>query len=683
MVVRHETLKGVHLWGAIVCFMYFASFVFINFSIYHLSFLLASFLMLFNNYWLIRRGYYSVATYLFMFITNGLTFMFDDGIGSPTAGYVMYTPLMLCNLFVTSPKDRRQQTIAISATLITILLINYSNVSPRLNRVIYPESYQYYITVFHTGCGILMSFVMIHLLRKAWQEAIVKLKESKAKLESSEQLLNSINQNIDLGIFRADAVANKMTYANRALLKLFGYDSVEDVMVLGPQNLVVNHEDWNLMLIELLREGKVKNKEIEYLRKDGSRFWGLCAINILNDPEGNVIFDGSIQDISEMKNLRDEIISAREMAESYSNAKSLFLSSMSHEIRTPINTVVGASNLLLRANPREDQMENILLLHTAGTSLISLIDTILDISKIELNVIDFKEIPVDIHQLILDVASLHSFELQRKSIEFSFKADREAYLVLTDPTQLSKVITNLLSNAIKFTPKGSIIVSVDVKQETEGSLVLKVSVSDTGIGIPESSQKKIFDWYNQGEKDISRKYGGSGLGLAITRSILQKMNSEIEFTSEQGKGSVFSFELELRKQIGSQIINNLDVNSEIELSGRRILLVDDNEFNKIIIRQFLVSWGVNFEQCESGREAISLLKEQSFDLVLMDLHMPDLDGIETTKIIREFNKDIPIIALTADVFSETKQKIIYAGMNDFISKPFEPEALFNKLKLFC
>lgn len=491
----------------------------------------------------------------------------------------------------------------------------------------------------------------------------------------SQQLLNSINQNISEGIYRQEK-NGKLVYLNKSFVSLFGYLSADEILRLNTPFIFKDEIDKKILADELEKNGFFSNKEIRFIKKDGAFFWGLISCRLINDEKGVQFYDGAIRDITQIKQIEQELIIAKNVAEKASIAKSEFLSNMSHEIRTPMNSVIGISNILLEEDPRADQLENLNLLKFSAETLLGLINNILDFSKIESGKIELEEIPIDINVLVNSIIQSHTIEAKQKSIDLNYTSVVTG-IYLTDPTYLSQILNNLLSNAIKFTENGYVKLTVSVVDYTFETSTLYFSIKDTGIGIDENKLPLIFDSFAQENRDTTRMYGGTGLGLTITKRLLEMMDSNIEVLSEKGKGSTFSFKLKLHKS--SDIFKKQIEYKGNELDGMNVLLVEDNQMNVLLIKKILTRWKANIDIANSGNIAIQNVRNKKYDLILMDLHMPEMDGYETTKNIKSTNPDIPIFAITADAFSETKAKALATGMCDFITKPFNPDELYTKI----
>jgi signal transduction histidine kinase/CheY-like chemotaxis protein len=374
---------------------------------------------------------------------------------------------------------------------------------------------------------------------------------------------------------------------------------------------------------------------------------------------------------------------ARQEAEQGLIAKSEFLSTMSHEIRTPLNAVIGMSHLLLKNNPRKDQIEEIDVMLFSANNLLAIVNDILDYNKIEAGKISFEHIEMDVVSIARNIVSGLQGSAQDKDLDLKMQVDSTLKNKLFgDPTRLSQVITNLVHNAIKFTQEGSVLLGIEVMEQTETIIVLQIYVKDTGIGISPENQKIIFERFTQADSSTSRGFGGTGLGLAISKRILELQNSSLSLSSEPGKGSTFYFIQTFEKSIAipeQQDTQKLPREDDKPLTGVHILLVEDNVMNVVVAQKYLERWGATIDVATNGLEALDKLDTTKHKLVLMDLHMPVMDGYEATRKIRSKGMLVPVIALTANLPKEIEDKVIESGITDFVVKPFLPDELYRKV----
>lgn len=435
-------------------------------------------------------------------------------------------------------------------------------------------------------------------------------------------------------------------------------------------------------------EGEVLSKEEDsFERIDGRRDWIKWEIRPWYEKEneiGGVVMFTEV--ITDQKDAKEALIKAKEQAEQAAIAKSQFLSTMSHEIRTPMNAVIGYTHLLMQ-NPRPDQVNRLRTLKFSAENLLVLINDILDFNKIEAGMIQFEKVDFSVKELISNIKEAMLQKASEKGIQLRLLIDEglpEA--VIGDPVRLGQVITNLVSNAVKFTNKGKVVISAMQSYQDSEKTGIQFDVMDTGIGIPKEQHKYIFESFTQASSDTTRRYGGTGLGLAITRRLLELQGSSISLKSEPGEGSTFSFELFFLNS--SCIIQKpvIVTGFKDSLKGLRLLIAEDNHINVLLAQEFLFQWDVECDVAENGLIALELIQTNDYDLVLMDLQMPEMDGYETTKKVRELNgnkyRDLPIVALTASAMLNIQDKAFTVGMNDYISKPFNPDELYMKIRKY-
>ena len=385
------------------------------------------------------------------------------------------------------------------------------------------------------------------------------------------------------------------------------------------------------------------------------------------------------------RRMLDNLITARKRAEEAAFSKQQFMSTMSHEIRTPLNEVIGITNLLYQGNPREDQMEYINTLRFSANHLLTLVNDILDYNKMEAGKIVFEKTEFDLVSMLEDIKRSYSHRAKEKGISFNVEKSADLPVSLIgDPVRLNQIISNLLSNAMKFTDTGGVTLKASVKERQNNRAILEFSVTDTGIGIASEKLEEIFESYAQASADTTRKYGGTGLGLAICKRLVDLQGGTISVVSEPDKGSIFRFSIEYSlPDTDTKITDQSTVDMMKELVGKKILVAEDNKINFFVANKFLESWGVIVTHVENGSLALEEINKNEFDLVLMDLHMPVMDGIEATRIIRNSaDKKIsgmPIVALTAAVMSEAHDKIDNLAINDYVLKPFKPKDLYDRI----
>jgi PAS domain S-box-containing protein len=501
-------------------------------------------------------------------------------------------------------------------------------------------------------------------------------------LKKSEEKYRSIIENMSLGLIEVDAHEN-IIEANQTFCDLSGYtyDELVGNNAISLFNIAEDEIEVNQVTIRR-QSGIYDAYEKQVVVKDGSIRWWLISGAPIFDNDGN--FKGSVGihfDITKQKELEAELRKAKDDAERSNMAKELFMANMSHEIRTPMNAVLGIGSLLSKTEMNQQQSFYLKTIQTAANNLLVIINDLLDFSKIEAGKIAFEEIGFDVYETVQNSIQVlkHKAEEKGLAIHFDF-SEAIAPVLIGDPYRINQVLMNLLSNAIKFTEKGFVALSCMLEQDTPNEQFLVFKVVDSGIGISEDFLYQLFDKFAQEDRSITRKYGGTGLGMSISKQLVELMGGTIQVDSKKSQGSTFEIHLRFKKGSTADLLlpeSTEDLNTDI-LIGTKILLAEDNEMNRLLASTVLGQYGVLVTEAKDGAEAVLAMQQQSFDLILMDLQMPNKDGFEATRQIRnDLASTIPIIALTANAYKEEEVRCLNAGMNDFLSKPFEEEALIQ------
>lgn len=389
-----------------------------------------------------------------------------------------------------------------------------------------------------------------------------------------------------------------------------------------------------------------------------------------------------------VKQVEAELKVERDRAEKMSAAKGEFLANMSHEIRTPMNGVIGTLQLLEDTSLDESQTEYVRTAHKSADALLSILNDILDLSKIEAGKLDIEIIQFDLREVISDLVTLHALKAEQKGVILRSEIDAALpKLINGDPTRIRQILINLISNAMKFTNEGEICVRLSVTQSDEEHISVTVEVQDTGIGIDEVAQKKLFTAFTQADGSTTRKYGGTGLGLAIVRQLVSLMYGELGVQSKPGEGSTFWFVLPLGVVIGSDTVETATTEQQVDetpLSGR-VLLVEDNPVNQMVASKMLEKIGIDSVIANNGIEALDMLQQEEVFAVLMDCQMPQMDGFEASRKLRERESKnasprMPVIAMTANVMEGDRERCLQAGMDDYLGKPVKIDELEAKMR---
>jgi signal transduction histidine kinase len=393
-------------------------------------------------------------------------------------------------------------------------------------------------------------------------------------------------------------------------------------------------------------------------------------------------------ELEQRKIIQKELSGIKQIEAEAVDAKKQFLSTMSHEIRTPLNAIINTINLLISEEPRKDQLEDMDVLKFSAENLLQLINEILDYSKIDAGKIEFEEIEFNLRKLISGIKKSLQYGMVKNGtiLEFYIEENVPA-LLIGDSVRLAQIFFNLVGNALKFTEQGKVVVTAGVSQEEDDWVELAFVVSDTGIGIPEEKLKHVFEAFTQASASVTRVYGGTGLGLAITKMLVEGQGGRIEVKSKPNEGSVFSVFLKFKKSKKRQPEETPVKSTELQsLEGMNVLVVEDNLINQNIVSRLLLKWNAKTDTADNGMVAVQKVKEHQYQLVLMDLHMPEMSGYEATQKIREMDgeyyKTLPILAVTASAFAEDRRKICASGMNGYIIKPFHPAELNSKISYF-
>ncbi len=519
-------------------------------------------------------------------------------------------------------------------------------------------------------------------------ENITGLKEAEIQIQ---RLLAAVDQSAN-SIVITD-LDGKIIFVNSFFEKITGYTK-QEALGNNPKILKTEfhspeyyNEVWNKISNGLVWDGEFLNK-----RKDGTNYWEKAVISPVKDKNGKIINYVAIKyDITDMKKVNEEIIKARIEAENANKAKSLFLASMSHEIRTPMNSILGFTDLLRSATSlTPEQSEYVLTIGSSAETLLALLNDILDISKIESGGLILESSVINLPEIIKNIYSLFHKSASDKGIDFSFEIDPGIpEFLIGDKIKLGQIITNLVNNAIKFTPKGYVKIILELMYDLEGYACVLFKIKDSGIGISADESSNLFKPFSQADSSTTRRFGGTGLGLSISKKITTAMDGEIFFLSRPDVGSSFIVIISFKKA-GADIKNKelfeAGISAETDNSDISILICEDNQVNIRLMEAYLGKWGFNYDKALNGSEALDLFFKKTYDVILMDVQMPVMDGYEAVKRIRESEKaegrHVPIIAMTANAMEGDREICLAAGMDEYISKPVRKHELLEKLMKF-
>ena len=504
-------------------------------------------------------------------------------------------------------------------------------------------------------------------------------------------IANAINANDDTNFEATKKILKQLSVAheknnniNKSQYFLKKYVTFSDSITknfirFDPENMIDKVQfDQQLKTIEQLdKEKKVQQKTLRFSKLIS--ILSIALISILSLLSLSLYKNNKIR-ISTNKLLKEnnkELITQKERAESASKARADFLSTVSHELRTPLNAINGITYLLLQEKPRASQLNYLKSLEFSGNYLLHFINDILEINRLESDKVNVEKIDFNLKKLTDNISNSFKEFIKENNINYHLNFDNEIPNNLKgDPTKLSQIIINLLNNAIKFSKNGDVWFTIKNVSNHPTIIKLQFIIKDNGIGIAEDKLDTVFESFSQGSVEINRTYGGTGLGLSIVKKILEIMGSDIQLYSESGKGSTFTFELEFEGSYVPELVIETPAPTIEFLQQKRILLVEDNKINQMITKKMLEKKGISCVIIDNGEDAILDAQTNKYDLILMDVHLPGINGTEATTEIRKFDSKTPIIALTAISLNENKETLLSYGMNEVITKPFEPEHFY-------
>jgi PAS domain S-box-containing protein len=531
-------------------------------------------------------------------------------------------------------------------------------------------------------------FLEGHYRGHLWEYAdITEQHRSQELLRKSEEKYRGIMDNMELGLMEVDN-DQKIIRAYERFCKMVGYTEEELIGQIASE--IFLPQEFNEVIDtqqQKRSKGHASSYELQLIKKDGSRLWVIVSGAPIMNEDGAVVGSLGIHyDISERKQLEQELELAKQIAEDARQAEKQFLANMSHEIRTPLNAIIGMTHLLFDTRPNQQQYEYLDILKTSADFLLSLISDLLDMAKIEAGRIEVQKHPFDLVGLLRTNQRVFQIKLEGRPIELNLMIDaRISGNYIGDDLIMNQVLMNLIGNSEKFTEEGSIDITTKVKKQEDAITWIEFKISDTGSGIPQEKLELIFQKFKQVNAQ-GHKHKGTGLGLAITKQLIELQGGTITVKSEEGEGTTFTFMLPFQKSDTEIVANTHEIQlAPSNVEGCKILVAEDNIMNQKYISSLLNKWNIDFTIASDGKKAIEQAQKQAFDIILMDIQMPNTDGYEATITIRNTknpNQKIPIIALTASAMLDQKSKALSVGMNDFITKPFAPNTLLNTIQAY-
>ncbi len=508
---------------------------------------------------------------------------------------------------------------------------------------------------------------------------------SQSQIIRNQMILQSVAE----GICVID-LENKISFANPSAVKMLGWEGQDLIgqryeIIFSKEPIFEPAED-EVYLFPIqfaLIEGEMSHVNTEtFYRRDGTSFLVEYICVPLRENGEIVAAVVTFQDISERRDLENAVDQARKSALEATRAKANFLANMSHEIRTPLNGIIGITELLASTSLSNEQTNYVETLKTSANLLLEIVNDILDFSKIEANKLELETIGFDLRKIIADTLQLFAPEAVKKRIQLKFEIEKDVVTMLQgDAGRLRQILNNLVSNAVKFTSDGEVFIKIESKAED----VLRFEITDTGIGIEKDKLEIIFEPFMQGDVSTTRYFGGTGLGLAISKQLVNMMGGEIGVESEVGKGTTFWFTAKFSRQLSVEKEPELvktNIFNKYQEKTPKILVVEDNQINQEVALGRLRQLGIIADVAQNGLEALKSVKSKKYDLILMDCRMPEMDGFEATRQIRQLNgsaRNVKIIAMTASVTADEHEKCLAAGMDDYLAKPMTIEDLAETL----
>lgn len=516
-----------------------------------------------------------------------------------------------------------------------------------------------------------------------------KVKARTEELEKTEEKFFKAFHMSPTGLVLSDVITGKFIEVNDGFCEMMGYSKSElidkNILELG----IISAEDREKTIQLVMQQvSGLKNHEITFYTKQREARTGLTSVELI-DVDGQKCVLSTYYDITDRKETEKKLKKARTKAEEATRSQEYFLTNMSHEIRTPLNAITGFTSLIEKESLSPQNQQYLQHIETSTENLLAIVDDIVDYSKIENGMMALEEIPFKLIDLLKSIQSMFLAKAKEKQLDLTCSIDPSMPAsVLGDPTKFTQIIVNLLDNALKFTEKGCVSIHLQVTELKKESVRFAITIQDTGVGIAEEQQAKIFDRFVQGSSSTARYFGGSGLGLTIAKSLVTLQKGDLTVASKLKEGSTFTITLQYPIQVASAPVKST-MTSRLDALGKferevQVLLVEDNLLNQLLAKEVLGRFGCKTEIAENGKIGFELIQKNTYDIVLMDIQMPIMDGYTASKKVRaEISSNLPIVAMTAHVMSGEKEKCISFGMTDYIAKPFVLEELHGVIKKYA
>lgn len=625
--------------------------------------------------YLYDKGYNAFSRIAFSVLLNITAFLLCYAEGLSSGAYFFYFLVVIIANFISEKEKYGQLRVIYFFTFLMLAVTFY--ISPQVSflQVIQAEDRQINLYLNAVVSFIIGGTLSYHMMKDNF------LKER--TLTSKQRFLDSVyNTSLD-AVFIVNLDNGRIIDCNDQSTQLFGWDTRQELNGTNVYQLFFAETEADESFIRKIFSDPVMSwkGERNCVTRLGKEFAGYVSVVPIMI-EGELCKKINVLDITDIKQARAALELAKEKAEQAVFARTRFVSNMSHELRTPLNGIIGTANLLAQDTYLPEQKQYFDVLKYSSEHMLNLINEILDFSKIEADKMDLENTAFDLEKMVENVSTIFKGQFEEKHIDLdiSFDEQLKKTTFIGDPTRLSQVLSNLLSNALKFTKEGKVAITISQVTQNSHACTIRFVVQDSGIGIPLEKQKSIFDSFTQVESATTRKFGGTGLGLTISSKIVELYGGKLQVDSIPGEGSCFYFTIQLGIDHKPASYVNEEVVRELKsLEGLRILIAEDNPINMMIAKAVLQKWEIVVTETVNGVEALHKYKTEPFDLLLVDLEMPEMDGYELLQHIRNENKTIPIIAFTAALYENMQAHLINTGFTDYVQKPFRPEDLHSKL----
>jgi signal transduction histidine kinase/CheY-like chemotaxis protein len=631
-------------------------------------------------YFINRAGAYTFATGFAFVITNIFLLAASYVEGRFAGNYLLFIPITVVLALIIRLKQNIAQVIFFILVMAACLALSLT-ICPAKS-VLQPVDDSMYFSMYITNIctAIAISTVFSIVLYR------INGKNEKRLIEEKEYVNLLFNTSME-GVFLLNSKTNVIEDCNQRALDMFECDNKSTFVNMGimdAKKIFLNQLYHNGTPVDFhsILEKDAWQGEAAYYTRTGKEFY--CAINFISFTYNNKQYKkASITDITVLKNTEQQLRTAIQKAEENAFAKSRFLSNMSHELRTPLNGIIGTTNLALAESVSGSVKEYLDVLKFSSEHMLNLVNDVLDYSRLEDGKMETEKNTFNLKKTVEKLQPVFAPQFKEKGIELIIDIDESLSTVInSDATKLLQVINNLLSNGLKFTRKGGVTLSIKANKITSNSLSATFEVQDTGIGISPAMQAQVFERFTQADVNTTRRFGGSGLGLTISKMLVELLGGKLQLESELHKGSKFYFTLELpRKEKNIELPQQTNIPPATEaLKNKRVLIAEDNPVNMMIAKRFLAKWGAHITEAANGVEAVALFQQQPFDIALLDIEMPEMDGSTALYEIRKINNAIPAIAFTAAVYDNMQEDFEQKGFTAFLHKPFKPEELLELIQ---